>query len=30
MNQFTKGAVVVLGPDEGESFWQPLPVPAST
>src|SRR5215471_18670177 len=25
MNQFTKGPVVVLGPDEGESFWQPLP-----
>ena len=25
MNAFAKGAVVVLGPDEGESFWQPLP-----
>ena len=25
MNPFDKGAVVVLGPDEGESFWQPLP-----
>ena len=25
MNPFAKGSVVVLGPDEGESFWQPLP-----
>jgi hypothetical protein len=25
MNAFAKGHVVVLGPDEGESFWQPLP-----
>ena len=25
MNAFTKGPIVVLGPDEGESFWQPLP-----
>ena len=25
MNDFAKGHVVVLGPDEGESFWQPLP-----
>jgi mannose-6-phosphate isomerase-like protein (cupin superfamily) len=25
MNGFAKGPVVVLGPDEGDSFWQPLP-----
>ena len=25
MDAFAKGAVVVLGPEEGESFWQPLP-----
>ena len=25
MSEFTKGDVVVLGPDEGESLWQPLP-----
>jgi len=25
MTAFAKGAVVVLGPDDGESFWQPLP-----
>ena len=25
MNQFAKGDVVVLGPDEGDSFWQPRP-----
>ena len=25
MNDFAKGSVVVLAPDEGESFWQPLP-----
>jgi len=25
MNPFAKGTVVVLGPDEGEAFWQPLP-----
>lgn len=25
MKPFAKGEVVVLGPDEGESFWQPLP-----
>jgi mannose-6-phosphate isomerase-like protein (cupin superfamily) len=25
MTDFAKGHVVVLGPDEGESFWQPLP-----
>jgi hypothetical protein len=25
MSKFAKGPVVVLGPDEGESFWQPLP-----
>ena len=25
MNDFAKGNVVVLGPDEGELFWQPLP-----
>ena len=25
MNDFAKGPVVVLGPDEGESHWQPLP-----
>jgi mannose-6-phosphate isomerase-like protein (cupin superfamily) len=25
MNDFAKGHVVVLSPDEGESFWQPLP-----
>ena len=25
MDAFAKGPVVVLGPDEGESFWQPLP-----
>jgi quercetin dioxygenase-like cupin family protein len=25
MSEFAKGPVVVLGPDEGESFWQPLP-----
>ncbi len=25
MNDHAKGPVVVLGPDEGESFWQPLP-----
>ena len=25
MNDFAKGNVVVLGPDEGASFWQPLP-----
>src|SRR5690348_16445266 len=25
MNRHEKGCVVVLGPDEGESHWQPLP-----
>ena len=25
MNPFARGSVVVLGPDEGESLWQPLP-----
>ena len=25
MKPHAKGEVVVLGPDEGESFWQPLP-----
>jgi mannose-6-phosphate isomerase-like protein (cupin superfamily) len=25
MSDFAKGQVVVLGPDEGDSFWQPLP-----
>ena len=25
MNDFAKGNVVVLAPDEGDSFWQPLP-----
>jgi len=25
MSQFAKGDVVVVGPDEGESHWQPLP-----
>ncbi len=25
MNEFAKGCVVVLGPEEGESHWQPLP-----
>ena len=25
MNPFAKGSVVVLGPEEGELFWQPLP-----
>jgi mannose-6-phosphate isomerase-like protein (cupin superfamily) len=25
MDAFAKGPVVVLGSDEGESFWQPLP-----
>ena len=25
MSQFAKGSVVVLGPEEGESLWQPLP-----
>ena len=25
MNQFTKGHTVVIGPEEGESFWQPIP-----
>ena len=25
MNQFTKGQTVVIGPEEGESFWQPIP-----
>ena len=25
MNAFAKGHVVVLGSEEGESFWQPLP-----
>jgi mannose-6-phosphate isomerase-like protein (cupin superfamily) len=25
MNNFNKGTAVVLGPNEGESFWQPLP-----
>ena len=25
MNDFAKGSIVVLGPEEGESFWQPLP-----
>jgi mannose-6-phosphate isomerase-like protein (cupin superfamily) len=25
MNPFARGSVVVLGPEEGESFWQPLP-----
>ena len=27
MTAFAKRHVVVLGPEEGESFWQPLPVP---
>ena len=25
MNSFTKGTAIVLGPDDGKSFWQPLP-----
>ena len=25
MSEFAKGSVVVLGPDDGESHWQPLP-----
>ena len=25
MNEHAKGCVVVLGPEEGESLWQPLP-----
>ena len=25
MNSFTKGTAIVLGPDDGESFWQPMP-----
>lgn len=25
MSEFAKGSVVVLGPEEGESHWQPLP-----
>jgi mannose-6-phosphate isomerase-like protein (cupin superfamily) len=25
VSQFAKGSVVVLGPEEGESLWQPLP-----
>ena len=25
MNDFAKGNVVVLAPDQGDSFWQPLP-----
>ena len=25
MSQFAKGCVVVVGPEEGESLWQPLP-----
>jgi mannose-6-phosphate isomerase-like protein (cupin superfamily) len=25
MNKFAKGVAIVLGPEEGESFWQPLP-----
>lgn len=25
MSQFAKGDVVVLGPEEGDSYWQPLP-----
>ena len=25
MDAFAKGHVVVLGPEEGDSFWQPLP-----
>ena len=25
MNQFAKGHTVVIGPEEGESFWQPIP-----
>jgi mannose-6-phosphate isomerase-like protein (cupin superfamily) len=25
MSEFARGPVVVLGPDDGESFWQPLP-----
>jgi mannose-6-phosphate isomerase-like protein (cupin superfamily) len=25
MSEFAKGPVVVLGPEDGESFWQPLP-----
>lgn len=26
MHAFAKGDVVVLGPNEGESFWQPQPL----
>jgi quercetin dioxygenase-like cupin family protein len=25
MNQFAQGQTVVIGPEEGESFWQPIP-----
>jgi len=25
MNNFTKGTAIVLGPDDGKSYWQPLP-----
>jgi hypothetical protein len=25
MNEYAKGIVIVLGPEEGESLWQPLP-----
>jgi len=25
MTEFAKGQVIVMGPDDGESFWQPLP-----
>ncbi|MGO9698532.1 MAG: cupin domain-containing protein [Xanthobacteraceae bacterium] len=25
MESFTKGTAIVLGPDDGESYWQPLP-----
>ena len=25
MNKFAKGHAIVIGPEEGESFWQPVP-----
>jgi mannose-6-phosphate isomerase-like protein (cupin superfamily) len=25
MNSFAKGVAIVLGPEDGEAFWQPLP-----
>ena len=25
MNEYAKGIMIALGPEEGESLWQPLP-----